>query len=93
MLWASVVGSYGGPGESATRSWSPRRTRWRPLGLARRSGMRPSRTARRMVSSQTPLFLGGLVDVDLLVQVGGGCGKQLPQEGEPSCGGLFGAQR
>jgi len=46
-----------------------------------------------MVSSQTPLFLGGLVDVDLLVQVGGGCGKQLPQEGEPSCGGLFGAQR
>src|SRR5437773_4815914 len=54
MPWASVVGSYGRPGESATRSRSPRRTRWRPLGLARRSGMRPSRTARRIVSSQTP---------------------------------------
>src|SRR5437879_4265263 len=54
MPWASVVGSYGGAGESAMRFRSPRRTRWRPLGLARRSGMRPSRTARRMVSSQTP---------------------------------------
>src|SRR5204863_5195039 len=54
MPWASVMGSYGGPGLSATRFRSPRRMRWRPLGLARRSGMRPSRTARRIVSSQTP---------------------------------------
>src|SRR2546426_5626966 len=54
MPWASVTGSYGGSGESATRFRSPRRMRWRPLGFARRSGMRPSRTARRIVSSWTP---------------------------------------
>src|SRR5207245_897156 len=60
MPWASVVGSYGGAGESATRFRSPRRTRWWPLGLARRSGIRPSRTARRIVSSQTPFSWAAL---------------------------------
>src|SRR6266849_3859673 len=52
MSWASASGSYDRPDEAASLWRSPRRTRWRPLGLARRSGMVPSRTARRIVSSQ-----------------------------------------
>src|SRR5205807_426211 len=36
-------------------------------------------------------FLGGLMDVYLSVEVGTRSGDQLPQEGETSCGGLFGA--
>src|SRR5881628_1795833 len=55
MSWASASGSYGCVGGVASLWRSPRRTRWRPLGLARRSGMVPSRTARRMVSSQRPV--------------------------------------
>src|SRR5712691_1619850 len=55
ISWASALGSYGRV-EGAASFWrSPRRMRWRPLGLARRSGIAPSRTARRMVSSQRPV--------------------------------------
>src|SRR3989454_1297900 len=55
MSWASAPGSYGPVGAAASFWRSPRRTRWRPFGLARRSGIAPSRTARRMVSSQRPV--------------------------------------
>src|SRR6266571_6556427 len=57
MLWASAVGSYGGPGGAASFWRSPRRILWRPRRLARRSGMAPSRTARLIVSSQRPVSL------------------------------------
>jgi hypothetical protein len=36
------------------------------------------------------LFVGRFMYVDLGVQVSSCCGKQFPQEGEPSSGGLFG---
>src|SRR6266550_3774750 len=55
MSWASASGSYGRISGAASFWRSPRRTRWRPLGLARRSGMVPSRTARRIVSSHLPV--------------------------------------
>src|SRR5574341_712151 len=55
MSWASASGSYRPIGGAASFWRSPRRTRWRPLGLARRSGIVPSRTARRIVSSHRPI--------------------------------------
>src|SRR5437660_1540546 len=55
MSWASAPGSYGPAGGAASFWRSPRRTRWRPFGLARRSGMVPARTARRIVSSDLPV--------------------------------------
>ena len=36
------------------------------------------------------LFIGGFVDVDLGIEVSSSSGDELPQEGEPSRGGLFG---
>src|SRR5260370_2980124 len=55
MSWASASGSYAGPEGVTSFARSPRRILWRPRGFARRSGMAPFRTARRMVSSQQPV--------------------------------------
>src|SRR5207253_2350351 len=55
MPWASAVASYD-PGVAAASFRRSRRCRrMRPFGLARRSGRRPPRTARRIVSSHTPV--------------------------------------
>src|SRR5258708_40037367 len=51
MPWASVTGSYGGAGASATRVRSPRRTPWGSLGVARGGGGRPISDARPAVSA------------------------------------------
>src|SRR2546429_4711115 len=55
MSWASASGSYECVGGVASLWRSPRRTRWRPLGLGRRAGTGPSRTARRVGSSHPSL--------------------------------------
>src|SRR6266849_1938410 len=55
MSWASALGSYGSGWGAASFCKSPRRRRIWSFRFARLSGMVPSRTARRMVSSHRPV--------------------------------------
>ena len=87
MLWASAVGSYDRLSGGATVCRSARRIRWRPRGLARRSGIAGADRAADGFFAAAG-FLRGCMRVELGVEPSLARTNEFPEQGHP-CGGCF----